>query len=82
MSEENKPKHRTFEVVEEYNVQVTFEVEVPVVYDDDEPLVFIKGKDKNYYVPPEDVVKDYKHEKVDEDWEFLGTLETKDITNG
>ena len=75
----DKPTHKTFRVVEEYNVQVTFEVEVPVFYDDGDPLAYAKEGD--HYVPPEDVVKDYKHDKVDEDWEFLGTLETKEITN-
>ena len=77
VNEKSKPKHKTFRVVEEYNVQVSFDVEVPVVYDDDEPLVFLEKE--NCYVEPEDVVENYKHEKVDEDWEFLGTLETKEI---
>tara|TARA_R100001129_G_scaffold130086_1_gene91991 strand:+ start:662 stop:895 length:234 start_codon:yes stop_codon:yes gene_type:complete len=77
MSKDKRPKHKTFRVVEEYNVQVSFDVEVPVVYDDDDPLAYVKKG--NCYVPPEDVVEDYKHDKVGEDWEFLGTLETKEI---
>lgn len=77
MSVDEKPKFKTYRVVEEYNVQVSYDVEVPVVYDegDDQPYVE-KG---NCYVPPEDVVEDYKHDKVGEDWEFLRTLETKEI---
>jgi|TARA_R100000084_G_C4646151_1_gene146846 hypothetical protein len=79
MSIDEKPKYKTFRVVEEYDVQVTYEVEVPVVYDEDEPLVFLEKE--NCYVEPEDAVENYKHEKVDEDWEFRGTLETKEIPN-
>ena len=79
MSIDEKPKHKTFRVVEEYNVQVSYDVEVPVVYDegDDQPYVFLEKE--NCYVPPEDVVENYKHEKVDEDWEFMQTLETREI---
>ena len=77
MKQNERPKHKTFRVVEEYNVQVSFDVEVPVVYDDGDPLAYVKKG--NCYVPPEDVVEDYKHDKVGEDWEFLGTLETKEI---
>ena len=79
MSVDEKPKYKTFRVVEEYNVQVSFDVEVPVVYDEgsDEPKVFCKKQD--CYVEPEDAVENYKHDKVDEDWEFIQTLETKEI---
>ncbi len=77
MSVDEKPKYKTFRVVEEYNVQVSFDVEVPVVYDDDEPLVFLEKE--NCYVEPADAVENYKHDKVGEDWEFMGTLETKEI---
>ena len=44
MSIDEKPKHKTFRVVEEYNVQVSYDVEVPVVYDkgDDQPYVFLE----------------------------------------
>ena len=79
MSVDEKPKYKTFRVVEEYNVQVSFDVEVPVVYDEGDPQPYVYLEKEKCYVPPEDVVGDYKHEKVDEDWEFLGTLETKEI---
>ena len=31
-------------------------------------------KRKTVSVPPEDVVENYKHRKVDEDWEFMTNI--------
>ena len=79
-----KPKHKTFRVVKEYEVQSRFEVEVPVVYLEDydyEPMAW--SKHQNCYVEPYEVAQELtsKDNHCDDDWEFMQTLETEDITN-
>ena len=81
MSIDEKPKHKTFRVVEEYNVQSRFEVEVPIVYLEDydyEPMAW--SKHQNHYVEPYEVAEELtsKQNKIDDDWEFRGTLETEE----
>ena len=82
MSIDEKPKHKTFRVVEEYDVQSTFEVEVPIVYLEDydyEPMAW--SKEQNCYVEPDEVAQELtsKDNHCDDDWESRGTLETYEI---
>ena len=82
MSIDKKPKHKTYRVVEEYNVQSRYEVEVPVVYLEDydyEPMAW--SKHQNCYVEPYEVAEEItsKENKIDDDWEHRDTLEIEEI---
>ena len=81
MSIDEKPKHKTFRVVKEWNVQSRFEVEVPIVYLEDydyEPMAW--SKHQNCYVEPNEVAEELtsKENKIDDDWEYRGILETEE----
>ena len=82
MSGKNKPKHKTFRVVKLYDVQSTYEVEVPVVYlkkYNYEPMAYSEWEKR--YVQPDEVVDEYisKDTHIDDDWEGIETLETEEI---
>jgi len=73
---------KLFRVVESYNVQSRYEVEVPVVYLEDwdyEPMAW--SKEQKCYVKPYEAAKELtsKENHIDDDWEHVDTLETEEI---
>ena len=60
MKLDKKPKHKTFRIIKLYDLQITHEVEVPIVYRkefDYKPMAWNEWENK--YVVPEDAVESY-----------------------
>ena len=60
MKQNERPKHKTFEIIKLYDLQITHEVKVPIVYRkefDYKPMAWNEWENK--YVEPEDAVESY-----------------------
>jgi len=60
MSEDKRPKHKTFRIIKLYDLQITHEVEVPIVYRKEfnyKPMAWNEWEKK--YVEPDDAVESY-----------------------
>ena len=60
MKQNERPKHKTFRIIKLYDLQITHEVEVPIVYRkefDYKPMAWNEWENK--YVEPEDAVESY-----------------------
>jgi|TARA_B100000073_G_C23645891_1_gene538519 hypothetical protein len=60
MKQNERPKHKTFRIIKLYDLQITHEVKVPIVYRkefDYKPMAWNEWENK--YVEPEDAVESY-----------------------
>lgn len=82
MKQNERPKHKTFKVVKLYDLQITHEVEVPIVYRkefDYKPMAWNEWEEK--YTEPEDAVESYTTEDtcIDESSDNGEILEIEEV---
>ena len=83
MKQNERPKHKTFKIIKLYDLQITHEVEVPIVYRkefDYKPMAWDRWEEK--YTAPNNAVESYTTSKtcIDESTDNGEILEIKEIT--
>jgi len=82
MSKDKRPKHKTFRIIKLYDLQITHEVKVPIVYRKEfnyKPMAWNEWENK--YTEPDDAVESYttKDTCIDESSDNGEILEIEEI---